>query len=212
MTAVDAGDRAGLDQYAPHPVAGHPDYEWYEDALRGERHEVYWVPQVDAFVRVGTVRPNPDRTPHQLPSFLVEDADGEWLASGDTVPELARLLVLHHCTEMLAAQHANAAAADILMATTGLDIANTAAWELCVELADFPTWWDEFGPYPRPLSGTDGTPTIEALLRDLGVDPDQEGRPDGHLRPSLERYYERAFDQAWHSALVRTARQRLRTP
>jgi hypothetical protein len=209
MNAVETGDRAGLDQYAPHPVDGHADYEWYDDALRGEIHEVYWVPQVDAFVRVGTVRPNPERTTtNQLPVFLVEDADGEWLATGDTVPALARLLVLHHRTELLAAQHANAAA-ETFIATDDLD---SADWELCIELADFPTWTNEFGPFGGPLSGADGAPTIDELLCALGVDPEQEGRPDGELHPSLERYYERAYEQAWHSALVRTARGRLRTP
>jgi hypothetical protein len=209
MNAMTSGAHAGLDKHAPHPVDGHPDYEWYEDALGGERHTVYWVPAVDAILDVGTVRPNPERTTtNQIPALLAEDADGEWIASGATVPALARVLVLHHRTTMLAAQHANAAV-DALVAESVMD---TADWQLCVELADFPTWRDEFGPVGRLLSGTDGTPTIDTLLRDLGVDPDQEGRPDGHLRPSLELAYERTYEQAWHSALVRIARSRVRTP
>lgn len=209
MNAQDTGNNVVLDRYAPHPVDGHLDYEWYEDVQHGQRHEVYWVPQVDAILPIGTARPNPDRTPtSQLPAFLVEDTDGEWIASGDTIPELARLLVLHFRAAWLAARHAYTAV-DTVTAATDMD---TTGWQLCIELADLPTWWDEFGPQPQPLSGTHDTPTIHTLLRDLGLDPDQEARPDGPLRPSLERYYERAFHQAWHNALLQAARRHLRTP
>lgn len=209
MNELDAGvgNPADLTEYMPQPVDGNDDYYWCRRDESSAVYDVYWFPRADAQVLVGTVRPNPDAiNPDQHPPVLAVDADSETIASGITAAQLARVIALHHRAEMLAAHHANTAVVAVA-ATTDMD---TAGWELCVELADFPGWWDEFAPQPRPLSGQDGNPTLDSLLYRLGVEPDRDD-PDGDLRCSLQLYYEQAFERAWHRAFLAAARNRLRT-
>lgn len=203
---ASAGNPADPAEDTSRPVDGNDDYFWCLDAVGSEVRQVYWAPQADAICHVGTVRPNPNCTdPDRHPPLVAIDAAGEQLASGTTAAQLARVIALHHRAEMLAVHHANTAVAAVA-ATTDMD---TAGWQLCLELADFPGWWDEFAPQPGPLSGKDGNPTLDTLLRQLGLKPDRDD-PDGDLRCSLQQYYEQAFERAWHSAFIDAARHRLR--